>query len=77
MDLDLQDVTEYFEFFDALRASARVNMWGAARELEKEYPELGGDVAKRVHAGWMKTFKGDGKPAAERAAAFIDAEEAK
>lgn len=51
------DKTEtYYEFLDNLRESGVTNMFGATSYLEKAYPELSENEARKVLINWMKTF---------------------
>jgi len=47
---------EHFEFFDELRESGTVNMFGAARVMcDEGLAEL--SLAKKFLAHWMETFE--------------------
>lgn len=60
------ELTEAFEFLDALRESGATNMYGAGAYVEQH---LGHDKTKsrKILSLWMKTFGGGDKPAADRA----------
>lgn len=45
----------YYEYLDELRDSGLINMFGAAKFLEREFPELGYGQAVSVLHGWMES----------------------
>ena len=45
----------YYEYLDRLRDSRLINMFGAAKFLEREFPELGYREAVSVLHGWMES----------------------
>tara|TARA_R100001244_G_C5070918_1_gene111353 strand:- start:63 stop:269 length:207 start_codon:yes stop_codon:yes gene_type:complete len=46
----------YFEFLNELRESGTTNMFGAASNLENEFPELNRQEAKEVFYEWIESF---------------------
>jgi hypothetical protein len=47
---------EYFQFLNEIRESGITNMFGAARYLEDEFPELSRQEATTELDAWMKSF---------------------
>ena len=45
----------YYEYLDRLRDSRLINMFVAAKFLEREFPELGYREAVSVLHGWMES----------------------
>ena len=45
----------YYAYLDGLRDSGLINMFGAAKYLEREFPELGHREAVSVLHGWMES----------------------
>ena len=45
----------YFAYLDELRESGVINMFGAARYLQREFPELSQNQAKTVLQDWMSS----------------------
>lgn len=62
LDVDEQDLTEFFKYLDDLRESGVTNMFGAARYLEKDF-DLTRTHATGIALLWMETF--DGKASVE------------
>jgi len=57
----------HLDYLDHLRESGETNMYGAARYLDEEFPELKDGARKSYHASdkaqtilgyWMRTFGG-------------------
>ena len=51
-----KDHKNYFGFLDALRASGRVNMYGAAPVLQDAYPKLTHQQSAEIVQAWMDSF---------------------
>lgn len=51
-----QDNHTYYEYLDELRDSGLINMFGAAKLLAREFPELGYDKAVSVLHCWMERY---------------------
>lgn len=66
MDFADDELTEYFEYLDALRESGETNMFGAASYLRDEFPSLDRRSSHIALKAWMDTFSLD-VTAAERA----------
>ncbi len=49
-----QENRTYYDYLDELRDSGLINMFGAAKFLEREFPELNHDQAVSVLHGWME-----------------------
>ena len=49
-----QENRTYYAYLDELRDSGLINMFGAAKFLEREFPELNHDQAVSVLHGWME-----------------------
>ena len=45
----------YYEYLDELRDSGLINMFGAAKFLAREFPELGYEQAVSVLHCWMES----------------------
>ena len=50
-----QDKRMYYAYLDELRDSGLIDMFGAAKYLEREFPELGYREAVSVLHGWMES----------------------
>lgn len=50
------DNSEYFHILDAIRASGKMNMFGAPSWLVENY-DLTKDQAKEVFTAWTETFR--------------------
>lgn len=52
---------QYFTFLNSLRESGATNMFGAARYLQEEFPELEHDHqrAGEILQAWMDSFRND------------------
>ena len=48
-----QDKRTYYAYLDKLRDSGLIDMFGAAKYLEREFPELEHKEAVSVLQGWM------------------------
>lgn len=51
----------YLSYLDELRESGVINMFGAARYLQREFPELSHNQAKTVLQDWMSSFPRKGE----------------
>lgn len=47
---------KYFLFLDEVRASGKVNMWGAAPILRDKFKSLSREKATELLGEWMTTF---------------------
>jgi hypothetical protein len=47
---------EMLKFLDELRLSGVTNMFGATPYLEKEFPELTHEEARKVLTHWLETY---------------------
>ena len=63
-----EDVAEFFEYLDGLRASGATNMFGATPYVMDEF-DMDRRTAEAVLTGWMTTFSNE--PAEERARAAL------
>lgn len=70
--IGFETLETHFEWLDDLRDSGRVNMWGAARELERENPGMSPVEARAIATAWQSTFT-ETLPAADRVANALDA----
>ena len=52
---------KYFAYLDELRENGVINMFGAARYLRSEFPELTYDQSKTVLQDWMSSFPRKGE----------------
>ena len=50
-----QDKRMYYAYLDELRESGLIDMFGAAKFLEREFPELNYGQAVSVLHGWMES----------------------
>ena len=50
-----QENRTYYDYLDELRDSGLINMFGAAKFLAREFPELGYDKAVSVLHCWMES----------------------
>ena len=57
LEMDGEEIEEYFNYLDTLRESGATNMWGARPFLQKEF-DLDGKVAGKILSAWMHTFDG-------------------
>ena len=55
--MDEKKKEQYFNYLDVLRACGDTNMFGAAKPLMEEYPELTRQEAREVLKQWMDSFK--------------------
>lgn len=60
----------YFEDLDEIRSSGRINMFGAASELRRMYPDMTADESRAILSAWMATF--DDVPPEDRAAKALE-----
>lgn len=51
-----QENRTYYDYLDELRDSGLINMFGAAKFLAREFPELGYDKAVSVLHCWMERY---------------------
>lgn len=51
-----QDNRTYYAYLDELRDSGLINMFGAAKFLEREFPELNDGQAVSVLHCWMERY---------------------
>lgn len=51
-----QDKRMYYAYLDELRESGLIDMFGAAKYLEREFPELTQTDAASVLRSWMNRF---------------------
>jgi hypothetical protein len=53
-------LTKYFAYLDKLRASGKVNMWGASANLQSHFA-CGSTEASKAHGLWMESFSKEAK----------------
>jgi hypothetical protein len=66
----LDELTDLFDYLDALRESGFTDMFGASEFLARDH-DLNAREASAVLAAWMRSFR-DGEPPDDRAAKVIE-----